>query len=122
MKASKKTLIVPMLLIAVGTGWLLSTLGIAPNIDWVWTLGLAIAGILPFIVVGFDKVTFVTGLFFLATSCLSILRQTSLITLEVEVPILVILAGLLMLLARNSAIPIPEWVQEASRSKRNRAD
>ena len=44
MTSERKTLVLPLLLITIGTGWLLSTMGIAPGIDWVWTLGLAAAG------------------------------------------------------------------------------
>jgi len=112
MKTDKKTLITPLLLIIVGTGWLLTTLGVAPGIDWVWTLGLAAVGLLAFIVGGFDKVTFVLGVFFMVTSVLSVLRQTGRITIDVEVPILVILAGTLLLVARHPAIPLPKWIAE----------
>lgn len=112
MKSNKKTLVTPLLLIVVGTGWLLSTLGIAPSIDWVWTLGLAAVGILAFVVGGFDKATFVVGTFFVVTSILSVFRQTERITIDVEVPLLVIVAGLLLLIARHPAIPVPTWVIE----------
>ncbi len=105
-----KTLILPLLLIVVGVGWLLSALGVAPGIDWLWTLGLASAGFLVFLVGGFNKFTVVAGPFFIVTSLLSVLRQTGRISFDVEIPILVILAGILLLVARNPAIPIPDWV------------
>ena len=50
------TLLLPVLLISIGTGWLLTALGFAPAIDWVWTLGLAAVGILTFVIGGVDKV------------------------------------------------------------------
>ncbi|QDT47645.1 hypothetical protein [Symmachiella dynata] len=108
----KKTLIIPLLLISVGAGWLLTTLGIAPGINWVWSLGLAIVGFLAFIVGGFDKVTFVIGTFFISASCLSVLRQTGRLALDVEVPILVIVSGITLLIARMQAIPNPNWTLE----------
>jgi len=111
MNTHTRTLIPPLLLIAVGTGWLLTTLGIAPGIDWVWTLGLAAVGTLTFVVGGFDKVTFVLGLFFFITAFLSVLRQTGRISLDVEVPILVIVSGILLLIARHPLIPIPSWIE-----------
>jgi hypothetical protein len=117
MNPDKKTLILPVLLIAVGGGWLLTTLGVAPGIDWVWTLGLMVVGFLTFLVGGFDKVTFVAGVFFIVTSCLSVLRQTGRITIDVEVPILVILAGVLLLAARHPAVPVPKWVVEQPKQK-----
>jgi uncharacterized membrane protein len=107
-----KTIVLPVLLIAIGAGWLLTVLGVAPGIDWIWTFGLAVVGFLAFVVGGFDKVTFVTGTFFIVTSCLSVLRQTGRITIDVEVPILVIVAGVLLLIARHSAIPVPRWIIE----------
>ncbi|MCH9654059.1 MAG: hypothetical protein K0U86_10970 [Planctomycetes bacterium] len=106
----KKTLILPLLIISIGSGWLLTTLGIAPGINWIWTLGLAIIGLLTFAVSGIDKSTVVMGPFFLIASCLSVLRQTGRITLDVEVPILVIVTGCLLLVARSKSIPIPTWV------------
>jgi hypothetical protein len=116
MNAEKKTLALPILLITVGAGWLLTTLGVAPGIDWVWTLCLAAVGILAFVVCGFDKVTFVAGIFFVITSCLSILRQTGRMSIDVEVPVLVIVGGVLLLVARSAAIPMPKWVLESVQS------
>jgi hypothetical protein len=112
MNPNRKTLALPLLLIAVGTGWLLTTLGVAPGIDWVWTLALAVVGLLAFVIGGFDKVTVVLGPFFIVASCLSVLRQTGRIAIDVEVPILVIIAGVLLLIARHPAVPIPKWIQE----------
>ncbi len=109
-KSDKKTLILPLLIICIGAGWLLTTLGIVPGINWIWTLGLAIIGLLTFAVSGIDKSTVVMGPFFLIASCLSVLRQTGRITLDVEVPILVIVIGCLLLVARSKSIPIPTWV------------
>src|SRR5438552_2521453 len=110
MKADKRTLIVPILLITVGIGWLLTTLGITPGVEWIWTLGLAIVGVLAFLVGGWDKVTAVVGPFFIIASCLSLLRQTGRLTLDTEIPILVIVAGVLLLIARLPAIPVPQWI------------
>jgi hypothetical protein len=115
MKSDKKTLLLPILLITIGVGWLLGSLGIAPNIDWIWTLGLAAAGLLTFAVGGIDKATMVIGPFFLAASCLSVLRQTGKLSLDLEVPILVILSGILLLIVRLPSIPSPKWLLEETR-------
>lgn len=116
MKPDNKTLALPLLLIAVGTGSLLTNLGVAPGIDWVWTLGLAVIGLLAFALSGFDKVTVVIGPFFLLASFLSILRQTDRLHVNVEVPILVISAGVLFLVARLPAIPMPKWIIQEAKS------
>jgi hypothetical protein len=109
MRPDKKTLALPILLITCGTGWLLTTLGAVPGVNWVWTLGLAVTGLLT-LVSGFDKVTVVIGPFLIAASCLSVLRQTGRLELDLEVPILVILSGVLGLIARAQAIPPPTWL------------
>lgn len=113
----KTTLIFPFLLIAVGSGWLLTTLGVAPGVDWVWTLFLAILGFLTFVVGGFDKITAIVGPFLIAASCLSLLRQTGRLSLDVEIPILLILAGALVLIAHLPAIPVPKWIVRDPRSQ-----
>jgi len=110
MLADKKSLIIPILLITLGVGWLLTTLGVVPEIDWVLTLGLAMVGVLTFILGGWDKVTVVIGPFFVVASCLSILRQTERLHIDAEVPILVITAGVLLLAARLPSIPPPAWL------------
>jgi uncharacterized membrane protein len=117
-KPDKKSLVLPILLITVGTGWLLTTLGVAPGVDWVWTLGLAIIGLMTFVVGGFDKVTAVVGPFLIMASCLSLLRQTGRLHVDVEVPILVIIAGALVLVARVPAIPIPKWMIQDSKANK----
>lgn len=106
----KKTLIVPILLITLGVGWLLTTLNVMPQIDWVWTLLVGLVGVLTFALGGIDKVTVVVGPFFILASILSVLRQTGQLTIDVEIPILVIVAGVLMLVARLNAIPPPSWL------------
>lgn len=118
MTTDKKTLIVPLLLITIGTGWLLTNLGVAQQVDWVWTLGLIAVGLITFGVGGFDKVTVVVGPFFILASCLSFLRQTNRLQLEVEMPILVIFAGVLLLIARLRLVPPPKWIlQDATEAR-----
>jgi hypothetical protein len=122
MKPDPKAILFPFLLITVGTGWLLTTLGVAPGIDWVWTLCLAAVGLLSFVMGGIDKVTIVVGPFFILGSCLSILRQTGRLHLDVEVPILVIISGFLLLIASMPIIPVPTWVIRQSESEREHVD
>lgn len=111
MTPDKSTLVAPALLIIVGTGWLLTTIGIIPEVNWVWTLTLAGAGLLTLLLSGFDKVTFVVGSFLILTSGLSLLRQTGRLHIDLEIPILVIAAGVLLFIARLPFIPPPKWLQ-----------
>jgi hypothetical protein len=115
-----KVLVIPILLITLGVGWLLTTLGIVPQVDWVWTLGVALVGILAFALGGFDKVTFVVGSFFLLASLLSILRQTGRLGVNIEIPVLVIAAGVLMLVALMRFIPVPRWLEESQEKQRSK--
>ena len=102
-------LVIPILIIVVGVGWLLTAQGFGPGINWVWTLGLGVIGILTLVLSGFDKVSVVLGPFFLLSSLLSVLRQTGNLGLDIEVPVLVITIGVLLLVAQLPAIPKPGW-------------
>ncbi len=112
MTAERRTLMVPVLMLAVGAGWLLTELDIVPRVNWVWTLGLGAVGLLAFAVAGLDKVTIVLGPFFIIASGLSVLRQTGDLRPEIEVPVLVIAAGVLLLVARSPAVPFPKFLIE----------
>jgi hypothetical protein len=107
--SSRAPLIIPVLIIVVGVGWLLTAQGFGPGINWLWTLGLGAIGILTFVVSGFDKVSVVVGPFFLLASVLSVLRQTGGLRLDSEVPVLVMGVGVLMLVAQLPAVPKPGW-------------
>lgn len=108
--SDKKSLIVPILLIALGSGWMLNVMDVLPGVDWGWSLGLGAVGILVFVLSGFDKFTIVVGPMFLTASMLSVMRQTGRLSLDMEVPLLVIFLGFLLLVARASGIPNPSWI------------
>ena len=109
MTASQKSLVISLLTITVGVGWLLASKGIAPHINWVWTLGMAVCGVLMFALMGFDKLSFVLGAFFLVCSGMSVLRQQGVVLVDTEAPVLVIVAGVLLALARSKRVPVPNW-------------
>jgi hypothetical protein len=107
---SRAPLVIPIVIIVVGVGWLLTAKGYGPGINWIWTLGLGLIGIVTFVVSkGFDKVSIVIGPFFLLASLLSVLRQTDQLSVEIEVPVLVICIGVLLLLAQLPVVPYPGW-------------
>jgi hypothetical protein len=124
---SRAPLIIPILIMVVGTGWLLTVQGFSPGVNWIWTLSLGVVGILTFVVSGVDKVSIVIGPFFLLASILSVLRQTGHLELDVEVPVLVIAIGALLLIAYFPIMPKPAWLvplpppsEEPSEPKRMR--
>ncbi|MCP3903527.1 MAG: hypothetical protein GY715_07805 [Planctomycetes bacterium] len=112
MTKRKSSVVVPAIMIAVGTGWLLTNHDVIPGVNWIWVLGLAIAGILTLAIGGLDKATVVVGPFLIICTVLSILRQTQRISVDTEVPALVIVAGALMLVAHMLPLPAPKWLSE----------
>lgn len=111
MQPDRTSLILGILLVALGGGWLLSSLGFIPSVDWAWSLGLAVVGVLAIVLSGFDKVSFVVAGFFGLASVLSVLRQTGVVNVNVEIPVLVLASGVLLMVARSGAIPLPRWIQ-----------
>lgn len=111
-KQANSPIIVPILIITLGVGWLLTTQGFGPSINWVWTMGLGVVGVLIFALTGIDKFSVVVGPFFIIASGCSILRQMEYLPVNVEVPSLVIAMGFLLLLARLPVIPSAEWTVE----------
>lgn len=110
MQSSKTPVAIPIMIIMVGTGWLLTAAGYAPGINWIWPCGLAAVGLTVFVWSGgIDKFSVVLGPFFLIASLMSVLRQAGWMSAEVELPKLVILIGALLLLAQWKAIPLPSW-------------
>jgi hypothetical protein len=79
-----------------------------PGIDWIWTIGLAVAGILILVTNGINKRTIITGPFLIAASLSSLLRQTDRLSLSKEIPILVIVLGTLMLISNHPKISQPK--------------
>ena len=108
---AKSTLIVPVLLITIGVGWLLTTLEVAPDFEWEWTLGLAVTGYLLFATLGVDKFTIVCAPLLFAASILSIFTQNGSMSLGIMIPILVIMTGVLLLIARRPSVPSPSWIE-----------
>jgi hypothetical protein len=116
MGIDKKSMAIAILIITLGSGWLLTTLGVGTTIHWVWTMGLAVTGLLVFLVSGIDKVSVVVGPLFIFSSILSILRQQERLRVDVELPILVILTGLLLLISGLKRIPAPKWFTDAEKN------
>lgn len=117
MNENTKSLAAPILIIALGVGWLLTAQNVVPGVNWVWILALGVTGLLILLVGGIDKVTIVIGPFLVAATIFSILRQTGRISVDTEVPSLVITFGTLMLLAKILPIPLPFWITDPPKPK-----
>ena len=109
---SKKALAAPLLILAVGGGWILHTHDILPPVEWIRTLSLAAAGALVFLLGGMNQLTFAVGPFLLASAGFSGLRKTGLLEWKHEVPYLVTLIGLLWLAGLAMRLPNPDWDHE----------
>jgi len=120
--SDKKSLLIPILLIVLGSGWMLNVMDVLPGVNWAWSLGLGAVGILAFVLSGFDKFTIVVGPLFLSASMMSVMRQTGRLSLDMEVPFLVIFLGLLLLVARTSGVPNPRWIVDSVRVPKAKTD
>lgn len=98
-------------LVGVGVGWLLASLGYLPEINWVWVLMFMALGILPLGISGLNRASFVVSGFFFCASIGSILRQTGKMSLNVEIPCLVIAAGVLTLFSMVIGLKSPDWMR-----------
>jgi len=96
--------IVPVLLVFVGVGWLLNTLDIVPGVNWAYTLGVGAVGLV-LLLQGLNRFSFVVGTFLIVGAFCSYLRQTGYLKVEVQVPIMVVLLGVLMLVAPYTGLP-----------------
>ncbi len=111
-KKKRKDIVVPIPIVAVGVGWPLNALHAIPDVNWIWTIGLAAIGLLTLIGGGLNKVSVVIGPWFIVASVLSVLRQTGQLSENVEVPCLVILLGVLLLVSHLSNLPAPDSITE----------
>jgi hypothetical protein len=105
MKSRKPAIAISFLIVALGIAWLLNAMRVAPNLDWIWIIGLGVSGILLLTVTRMDRFNFVAGLSLIVSSVLAVLRQSGKLTVNVEAPVLFITIGILLLLAQF--IPLP---------------
>jgi hypothetical protein len=105
MQGKMQSIAISLLVIATGAAWLMNTMDLLPGVNWVWVVGLAIAGLLMLALGGLNRLTIVVGPFLIAASVLSLMRQRGIIDIDQEVPILVITVGALLLIATLSNLP-----------------
>jgi hypothetical protein len=100
-----RTASIPVALIVFGIAWLLWYFRMFPDIDWIIAAGMAVAGIA---ILAFDRITktsVVTGPFLIAAGIAWFAHDKYRTTWYVLIPVLLILLGLLMLIARLPQIP-----------------
>jgi hypothetical protein len=94
------SLVVALLIIAVGIGWLLNAHQVGTGVNWIWVLAPGVLGALMLVLGGLDKLTVVVGPFLIALAVVSFLRQTGGIVAGTEVPFLLVVFGILLVVAR----------------------
>jgi hypothetical protein len=111
----------PVVLILLGATWLLHTLHWLPDVHWLWVIGLAGAGVAILLLDGITKSSIVAGPLLILAGLMPFLRQQYGLGWNIEIPVMLIAAGMLMLVARAPAIPESHNLQRHSeRHARNR--
>ena len=95
----------PIILIVVGAGWLLNELHLFPDANWIVILGLIVAGVLVLTLEGFNSTSVVKGPLLIAAGIAMYLHQHQGFDWRILVPSMLILAGLLLLVARSGVLP-----------------
>ncbi|WP_410498705.1 hypothetical protein [Chitinibacter sp. S2-10] len=109
----------PIALIVIGAGWLLHRLAVFPSVNWIVILALLVSGAAVLLLEGVNKSTVVIGPMLIAGGVTTFLQQQYDLARSVQFPLLLILCGLLMLLARSDLIrPAPEKPWHRSQRER----
>ena len=99
-----RSVVLPVLLIAIGAGWLMNELDLFPSLTWMAILGLTLSGLAVLAIEGVNKSTIVVGPMLIAAGTTTFLRQQYQLPWSIQWPALMILCGLVMLVARSHKI------------------
>jgi hypothetical protein len=95
----------PITLIVVGLVWLIWYQGWLPDKDWAIAIGFCVAGIGVMAIDGITKNSVVMGPFLVAIGVAWIVHDRYRTSFGLIVPAMLVILGLLMLVARSSAVP-----------------
>ncbi|HEV8719873.1 MAG TPA: hypothetical protein VGW77_04440 [Candidatus Binatia bacterium] len=95
----------PITLIVIGGAWLLWYFRLFPDIDWIIAAGLVLGGVTILYLDGMTKNSIVSGPILIATGIAWALHDRWHVTWFVLMPMLLVLLGVLMLIARRGNIP-----------------
>lgn len=90
----------PALLFSFGAIWLMHNLGWIPDADWLRIVAPAIIGIVLFVLNGVTRTTIVVSPILLLVSLMQYLHDFYAIERKLMMPVLLMVAGLLMVVAR----------------------
>jgi hypothetical protein len=95
----------PITLIIVGLVWLAWHFRFLPDVDWVIGIGFIVGGAGVLIVDGINKGSIVSGPILMGVGVAWLLHDQYRASWSVMIPLLLVLAGVLMLIARDPRIP-----------------
>ncbi|MGN6389364.1 MAG: hypothetical protein ACTHL1_07620 [Burkholderiaceae bacterium] len=95
----------PVLLIMLGLAWLLKSLDWLPDVHWLWILGLAGTGVAILLLDGITKSSIVSGPLLILAGFMAFFYQYYHLGWRFIIPIMLICAGALMLVARSPLVP-----------------
>ena len=95
----------PITLIIVGLVWLVWHFRLFPDIDWLIALGFIGGGIAVMVFEGINKNSIVIGPILIAMGGAWALNDRYRVSWSLLIPALLVLLGVLMLIARSTAIP-----------------
>jgi hypothetical protein len=95
----------PIFLVVLGAVWLLDSLDWLPAAQWIWILGLILAGVLILMLDRITKSSIVAGPLLMLAGALSYFRYYHGLGWRFIIPAMLLAAGVLMLIARLPSIP-----------------
>ena len=95
----------PVTLIVVGLGWLLWEFRLFPDVDWIISLGFVAGGVLVLVLDGINRNSIVIGPFLVATGVAWFVHDRYAATWRLIVPVMLVVLGALMLVARSRHVP-----------------
>ncbi|WP_137939270.1 hypothetical protein [Chitinivorax sp. B] len=100
-----RTALIPVALIVIGLAWLLEEFHFFPEVSWLWITAFVAGGVAILVIDGINKSSVITGPLLIGAGLTTFLRQHFDLSLRVQLPVLMVLLGVLMLIARSPSIP-----------------
>ncbi|HEY6895444.1 MAG TPA: hypothetical protein VLG08_01750 [Casimicrobiaceae bacterium] len=95
----------PVTLIVVGLGWLLWEFRLFPDVDWIISLGFIVGGVAVLVLDGINKNSVVVGPLLVAIGIAWFVHDRYAMSWRVIVPVMLVVLGALMLIARSRGVP-----------------
>jgi hypothetical protein len=105
-----RKLFLPIVIILIGTGWLLTSLGALPGVHWGWPAVMAFLGTLILVIDVISRFTFITGLTLISAAFFRVFQQAKYLPPDTVLPLTLLVLGLLWILsyALIKRVPTPK--------------